>query len=117
MKRLLLLFFLPFQSLLFAQDKSTIEILNADLLEFGEDSTRGKIKKLIGRVALQDNDVLLICDSAYLYEDSSDFEAFSNVKIKKADSLTIYSDYLYYDKGKKWQSWMAMLLLIIKRSF
>ncbi len=101
MKRLLLLFFLAFQSLLFAQDKSTIEILNADLLEFGEDSTRGKIKKLIGRVALQDNDVLLICDSAYLYEDSSDFEAFSNVKIKKADSLTIYSDYLYYDKGKK----------------
>jgi len=100
-KKLLLLLFVPVYLFCQEESKSTIEILNADLLEFENNPERGKIKKLIGRVALQDKDVLLVCDSAFIYEDSSDFEAFGNVKVRRSDSLTIFSDYLYYDKGQK----------------
>lgn len=92
---------LLFPLALSAQKKSRIEIVNADLLEFEKSETRGSIKKLIGRVILKEKDVLLFCDSAFIYDDSSDFEAFSNVRIQRGDSLNIHSDYLFYDKGSK----------------
>lgn len=82
-----------------AQEKSKVEILNADKLEFEQHPTRGKIKKLIGKVALKESDVILHADTALIFEDSSDFEAFGHVKIKKGDSLVITSEKLYFDNG------------------
>ena len=39
----------------------------------------------------------LYCDSAYFYEASNSFEAFGNVKMYQGDTLSLFSDYAYYD--------------------
>ena len=39
----------------------------------------------------------MYCDSAYLYQVTNEFEAFSNVKINQGDTLFVYGDYLHYD--------------------
>ena len=38
----------------------------------------------------------MYCDSAYLYEKTNRFEAFSNVKINQGDTIFVYGDYLNY---------------------
>ena len=43
----------------------------------------------------------MYCDSAYLYEKSNRFEAFSNVEIDQGDTLFVYGDYLHYDGDTK----------------
>lgn len=39
----------------------------------------------------------MYCDSAYVYDESNTFEAFSNVRMEQGDTLFIYGDYLHYD--------------------
>lgn len=39
----------------------------------------------------------MYCDSAYLFDETNTFEAFSNVVIEQGDTLFIYGDYLHYD--------------------
>ncbi len=39
----------------------------------------------------------MYCDSAYLYEQSNRFEAFSNVEINQGDTIFVYGDYLHYE--------------------
>ena len=39
----------------------------------------------------------MYCDSAYLYEKTNRFEAFSNVKINQGDTIFVYGDYLHYE--------------------
>lgn len=43
----------------------------------------------------------MYCDSAYLYEQSNRFEAFSNVEIDQGDTIFVYGDYLHYDGDTK----------------
>jgi len=82
---------------LMAQKATLIEILNADLtsfdqVQFGKDAT-----KLIGDVRLKHDDVLMSCDSAYVYQATSSVDAFSNVRIVQGDTLTLTCDVAYYD--------------------
>ncbi len=88
---------LLFCNLLLAQ--KNVKIINADRFRF-EEINGMKIKKLIGDVKLQQEDVFMDCDSAYIYPDNS-IDAFNNIKIKQGDSLTIYSNYLEFDNGIK----------------
>lgn len=60
--------------------------------KFGNDLFR-----LIGSVTLKHNDILMMCDSAYLYENSNQVKAFSRVHIAQGDTLHLYGDYLFYD--------------------
>lgn len=39
----------------------------------------------------------MYCDSAYLYEQTNSFEAFSNVRMEQGDTIFVYGDYLHYD--------------------
>ena len=39
----------------------------------------------------------LYCDSAHFYEQSNSFEAFGHVRMKQGDTLSLVSDYAYYD--------------------
>lgn len=43
----------------------------------------------------------MYCDSAYLYEGSNRFEAFSNVEIDQGDTIFVYGDYLNYNGNTK----------------
>ncbi|HHT28798.1 MULTISPECIES: OstA-like protein [Petrimonas] len=39
----------------------------------------------------------MYCDSAYLFERTNSFEAFSNVRMEQGDTIFVYGDYLHYD--------------------
>ena len=39
----------------------------------------------------------LYCDSAHFYEQSNSFEAFGHVRMKQGETLSLVSDYAYYD--------------------
>lgn len=78
------------------QKVTMLEIMNADLTAY--DVKIGKdARKLIGDVRLKHEDVVMTCDSAYFYPASSSVDAFSNVKIQQADTLTLTGDLAYYD--------------------
>ena len=83
-----------------AQKKEKIQILNAEEFRYSEKSKKDA-QRLIGNVQLKHQDVLMFCDSAYMYKSSSYVEAFGNVKIKQGDSLTLYGDYLQYVSDEK----------------
>ena len=78
--------------------KRKVEILYADLLTNGDDP-RIDLKKLLGNVSLRDrdNNILMYCDSAYLYQKVNQVKAYSKVHINQADTINLYGDYLFYD--------------------
>ena len=76
----------------------SIELINANAIEF--DKKIVSAKRLIGNVALRDNNTIMYCDSAYLYENNS-ADAFGKIKITAGDSVTIYGDFLSYDGNTK----------------
>jgi lipopolysaccharide export system protein LptA len=74
--------------------KKEVRIIFSDLLENEEDSLGNRITKLSGGVELQQDSVLMYCDTAFKKE--NDIVAYGNVAIKQNDSLTIFSDSLVY---------------------
>ena len=89
-----------FTSKLFAQNER-IELLHANVLEYDQ-STTGKIKRLIGDVQFRQGNTLLYCDSAYQFEEQNTVDAYSNVRINHNDSIQFYSKKLSYDANTKY---------------
>jgi len=52
---------------------------------------------LIDSVILYHEGAYMYCDSAYLFEQTNTFEAFSNVRMEQGDTIFVYGDYLHYD--------------------
>ena len=52
---------------------------------------------LKGNVHFDHMGARLYCDSANFYEASNSFEAFGHVKMYQGDTLSLFSDYAYYD--------------------
>ncbi len=77
-----------------------VEILQADFLR-SDKSIAPDAQRLLGFVVLSVDSIILSCDSAYVYQESNDFEAFSNVHINQGDSIHLYGDYLKYAHKKK----------------
>lgn len=50
-----------------------------------------------GNVSFLHKGARLTCDSALYYQSTNSFEAFSNVRMKQGDTLTLTADYAYYD--------------------
>lgn len=50
-----------------------------------------------GNVSFLHKGITLTCDSALYFQQTNSFEAFGHVKMKQGDSLTLTSDYAYYD--------------------
>lgn len=78
---------------------------NSKIIEFEADELRkSPIKNM---QILKDNVIFyhegayMYCDSAYLYQATNEFEAFSNVKIDQGDTLFVYGDYLHYNGHTK----------------
>jgi len=83
----------------FAQGNK-IQIINANSLEI--DNRLGqKVKKMIGAVQLKQDNTLLYCDSAYLFDETNYVEAYHNVRINHNDSVNFYGDILKYDGATK----------------
>jgi lipopolysaccharide export system protein LptA len=78
------------------QEPARVKIIQADELRFerrfGQD-----IRRLIGNVILEHDEVLMYCDSAHMQETLNSFEAFSKVMINSGDTLFLYGDYLRYN--------------------
>lgn len=88
-------------TVVFAQQKSRVEVIFAKTLEGNTKSAFGSLTKLIGSVQLKQGSTIMFCDSALLYDDSNMLEAFSNVKIISNDTITIIGEYLKYNGNTK----------------
>ena len=77
-----------------------VYLVHADVLHFDQyknpDATI-----LNGKVHFTHKGARLYCDSAYFYEASNSFEAFGHVRLYQGDTLSLVSDYAYYDGNEQ----------------
>jgi lipopolysaccharide export system protein LptA len=76
--------------------KKQIELVKAKQWEFAK-SISPDAQRIIGDVVLKHEEVLMFCDSAYLYDSSNNLDAFGNVHIKQGDTLNLFGDKLKYN--------------------
>lgn len=73
-----------------------VHLVHADLLHMDERIMPG-VQILNGKVHFTHDGTILYCDSAYFYENTNSFRAFGHVRMIQGDTLTLTSDYAYYD--------------------
>ncbi len=73
-----------------------IYLVHADRLRYNR-YINSEAQILNGKVQFRHKGATLHCDSAYFYEASNSFEAFGHVKMFQGDTLSLFSDYAYYD--------------------
>jgi lipopolysaccharide export system protein LptA len=73
-----------------------IELLHADFADFDE-AINSEAQRLIGNVSFKHENAFMYCDSAYLYKEKNNLEAFSHVRITQGDSLTLTGKRLFYN--------------------
>jgi lipopolysaccharide export system protein LptA len=61
-----------------------------------------EVRKVKNNVRFRQADVLLSCDSAFMYPATNSIEAFSNVRITQSDTVTLTGDSLYYDGNTRY---------------
>src|SRR5690606_881095 len=80
--------------------KVNVEIVSAGYIErVPTDSL--SFNKLVNDVQLQQGETMMYCDSAYLYSETNNVEAFGSVNIVQPDGTQATSDYLKYIGNKK----------------
>ena len=79
---------------------SRIYLVHADVLHYDQ-RINADATILNGKVHFTHEGARLYCDSAYFYEASNSFEAFGNVKMYQGDTLSLFSDYAYYDGNEQ----------------
>ena len=100
MKHYILIILLLLTSVVSAQKKTTIHILNADKADY--DERLGKdVQRLIGNVVMRQDSTYFYSDSAYFNEKTKFFDGFGNVHIIVNDSVDIYSRLLKYNGETK----------------
>ena len=73
-----------------------IYLVHANVLHYDQYKNR-EAQILNGKVQFRHKGATLHCDSAYFYEASNSFEAFGHVKMYQGDTLSLFSDYAFYD--------------------
>lgn len=56
---------------------------------------------LNGSVKFRHKGATMYCDSAHFYEASNSFEAFGHVRMYQGDTLSLFSDYAFYDGNEQ----------------
>ncbi|MBD1396792.1 LPS export ABC transporter periplasmic protein LptC [Pontibacter sp. JH31] len=82
------------------QSQDRVELQSADSLEGGTFNGR-RINKLLGNVVFKQKETFLYADSVYKYTDSEILEAFGNVRINQADTVTMTGTRATYDGAKR----------------
>jgi lipopolysaccharide assembly outer membrane protein LptD (OstA) len=77
-----------------------VYLIHADVLHY--DQFRNPDAQILnGHVKFIHQGARLTCDSAYFYEASNSFEAFGHVKMFEGDTLSLFSDYAFYDGNEQ----------------
>ena len=79
---------------------SRVYLVHADVLHYDQ-RINADATILNGKVHFTHQGARLYCDSAYFYEASNSFEAFGHVKMYQGDTLSLFSDYAYYDGNEQ----------------
>ena len=74
-----------------------VYLLHADMVSYDQYGRNPDAQILKGNVAFRHKGARLFCDSAYFYQESNSFRAFGHVKMLQGDTLSLFSDYAYYD--------------------
>ena len=82
------------------QEDNRVYLIHADMLRYDQ-YKNPEAQILTGNVAFSHQGARLYCDSAYFFEASNSFEAFSNVRMYQGDTLSLFSDYAYYDGNEQ----------------
>ena len=77
-----------------------VYLLHADQLRYNQ-MRNADAQILNGHVSFLHKGAYLYCDSAYFYQSSNSFEAFGHVKMRQGDTLTLNSDYAFYDGNEE----------------
>ena len=77
-------------------EDNRVYLVHADVLSYDQ-YKNPDAQILNGHVQFRHNGAKLFCDSAHFYEVSNSFEAFGHVKMYQGDTLSLFSDYAYYD--------------------
>ena len=77
-----------------------VYLVHADVLHFDQ-MLNPDATILNGKVHFTHQGARLYCDSAYFYEASNSFEAFGHVRMYQGDTLSLVSDYAYYDGNEQ----------------
>lgn len=80
--------------------KVDVEIVSAAYIERITTDTNA-YNKLVENVELKQGGTMMYCDSAYMYSETNNVEAFGNVVILQADGTRAMSDYLRYTGNTK----------------
>ncbi len=75
--------------------KNRVDVDHADVFEYVQQQ-RKILQKLLGNVELHQDSIYMYCDTAVI-EDNIDVFATGNVIIQQGDSLSVFSDSLYYN--------------------
>ena len=73
-----------------------VYLVHSDRLHYDQ-YRNGDAQVLNGRVHFRHQGADLYCDSAHFYQQSNSFEAFGHVRMVQGDTLSLTSDYAYYD--------------------
>ena len=63
---------------------------------------------LTGNVIFFHEGAYMFCDSAYLFQQTNTFEAFSNVRMEQGDTIFVYGDYLHYEATAAWRAFATI---------
>lgn len=74
-----------------------VYLQHADMLRYNEYGENAGAQVLNGNVAFLHKGARLTCDSAYFYQATNSFKAFGHVRMRQGDTLSLTSDYAYYD--------------------
>lgn len=81
-------------------DDNRVYLVHSDVLSYDQ-AKNPDAQLLRGNVAFTHQGAKLFCDSAHFYEASNSFEAFGNVKMYQGDTLSLFSDYAFYDGNEQ----------------
>lgn len=80
-----------------AKTSERVYLEHADELRYDQFGDNPTAQILVGKVAFKHKGARLTCDSAYFYQESNSFKAFGRVKMVQGDTLSLNSDYAFYD--------------------
>ncbi len=76
-------------------ETTRVDLIRADEIRFDR-KIAPDARRLIGDVKFQQEEAIMLCDSAWHFTDQNRFNAYGNVFILVNDSVEIYGDKLYY---------------------
>ncbi|QSE98951.1 OstA-like protein [Fulvivirga lutea] len=83
------------------QAQKKVKLKKADKLIGGVDKSGKRFDRFVGNVVFEQNETTIYCDSAILYKKENIVNAFGHVRITEGDSVTITSKRLTYTGDNK----------------